>query len=236
MQIQAILWDIDGTLLNFPAAQRAAIFRCFAEFHLGTCNEQMLAEYSEINHRYWGQLERGEITKQEVLEGRFREFFARYDLPQEIVPDFNARYQIYLGDTVCFEPYALEVVSALAGHVRQYAATNGTKVAQTRKLASSGLGNLLDGIFISEDVGAEKPSAAFYDTVLQQIGLRGRQVLMVGDSLSSDMQGGRNAGLRCCWYNPSGKPQPDQPVIDDTISDLRQVLQICGQPPLPEQK
>ena len=74
---KVIFSDIDGTLLNFAEAEKAAIRTCFGMFELGECTDEMLADYSEINRNYWKRLERGEISKKEVLEGRFREFFAK---------------------------------------------------------------------------------------------------------------------------------------------------------------
>ena len=118
----------------------------------------------------------------------------------------------------------------LKGRVRQYAVTNGTKVAQQRKLRNSGLDVLLDGVFISEDIGAEKPDIAFFHPVWETIGpYAPDEVLIVGDSLTSDMQGGNNAGIRCCWYNPKGAPVPENLKIDYNIRDLREILTILEQ-------
>ena len=226
-QIKVVLWDIDGTLLNFEVAETCAIRQGFAQFHLGLCTDEMLQEYSRINRTYWQRLERGEITKPQVLEGRFREFFGNHGLDQSVVAEFNAAYQINLGDTVCFQPHALEVIQALRGRVGQYAATNGTKIAQSRKLAKSGLDRLLDGVFISEDIGAEKPSPEFFAAVWRVLkDVQPDEVLIVGDSLTSDIQGGNNAGIRCCWYHHDSAQNTKGLRIDYEITDLAQVLEI----------
>lgn len=223
--IKAILWDIDGTLLNFEVAETCAIRQCFADFGLGFCTDAMMTEYSQINRKYWQRLERGELTKQQVLEGRFYEFFQHYQLDQSVIGAFNAAYQIALGDTVCFNPHAREVLEVLKGKVGQYAATNGTKVAQSRKLAKSGLDQIFDAVFISEDIGAEKPAVEFFHAVWRKIGaVKPEEVLIVGDSLTSDIQGGNNAGLRCCWYNPHHAVNTRNLRIDYEIDDLEQVL------------
>ena len=140
---------------------------------------------------------------------------------------FNAAYQHHLGDTIVFLDNGYELVKDLHGQVKQYLVTNGSLQAQTRKLKRSGLGELFDGVFISEVVGAEKPSRAFFDAVLSAIGpVDKEELLLIGDSLTSDMQGGRSAGILCCWYNPLGEPRPADPRIDYDIRDLRQVEQI----------
>ena len=222
--IDVILWDVDGTLLDFLAAEQTAMEDCFAHFGLGPLTPERLARYSALNRVYWQRLERGELTKPQVLVGRFREFFAGEGLSPDLAQPFNARYQEKLGDTVRFQDGADKLVARLRGRVRQYAATNGTRVAQERKLRRSGLDRQLDGVFISELLGAEKPSPAFFDQVLAAIGpVDRRRVLMVGDSLTSDMAGGLGAGLRCCWYNPQKLPVPPDLALDYVISDLNEV-------------
>ena len=225
--IKAILWDIDGTLLNFQAAETYAIRACFAQFGLGECSDEMLADYSTINRSYWQRLERGELTKPQVLEGRFLEFFSKYGIDTGCAAAFNAQYQISLGDTFCFHDGGLETVQALRGKVRQYAVTNGTRIAQERKLKGSGLAELLDGVFISEILGVEKPGIGFFQQVWKQIGTYAPdEVMIVGDSLTSDIQGGNNAGILCCWFNPAGKPAPENLRIDYNIQTLSQILDL----------
>jgi YjjG family noncanonical pyrimidine nucleotidase len=225
--IKAILWDIDGTLLNFQAAEKYAIRACFARFGLGQCSDEMLADYSTINHSYWQRLERGELTKPQVLEGRFLEFFSKYGIDTGCAAAFNAQYQISLGDTFCFHEGGLETVQALQGKVKQYAVTNGTRIAQERKLKGSGLAELLDGVFISEILGVEKPGIGFFQQVWEQIGTYAPdEVMIVGDSLTSDIQGGNNAGILCCWFNPAGKPAPENLRIDYNIQTLSQILDL----------
>ena len=225
--IKVILWDIDGTLLDFLAAERAAINSCFAHFGLGECTDEMLKSYSVINIKYWEALERGEMTKPQILVGRFREFFEKYNLDTELAQAFNAEYQVRLGDTIVFHKNALETVKALQGKVLQCVVTNGTKIAQDKKLRNSGLGDLMDHIFISEVLGIEKPGKLFFDKVFEVIGeYQTDEVMIVGDSLTSDIRGGNNAGILTCWYNPLSKENNIDEKVDIEIDDISQVLEI----------
>lgn len=222
--IKVLLWDIDGTLLNFLEAEKAAIRACFEKYELGVCTDEMLTRYSDINRSYWERLERKELTKPEVLVGRFRDFFAEYGLRTECAEAFNGEYQVRLGDTICFNDDGYEVVRSLKGRVLQYAVTNGTYVAQNRKLALSGLGELFDGVFISDLIGHEKPDIRFFEAVWAQIGAYApEEVMIVGDSLTSDMQGGNHAGIRCCWYNPTGAANTKGVRIDHEIRHLSEL-------------
>lgn len=227
--IQVVLWDIDGTLLDFLAAEKAAIRRCFDIFGLGECTDEMLRDYSAINVRWWERLERNERTKPEILTGRFAEFFAKYGLDTALAGPFNDEYQIRLGDTIVFQPGARETLLALRGKVVQCAVTNGTRVAQERKLALSGMDEIFDYVFISELLGAEKPNREFFDGVFETVGpYAPREVMIVGDSLTSDIRGGNNAGILTCWFNPAGKPNDRGERVDWEIDRLTRVKEIIG--------
>ena len=222
-----LLWDVDGTLLDFIAAEKAAVQTLFREFGLGECTDEMVERYSRINKEYWERLERGELSKPEILVRRFADFFASEGLDASKAPEFNEQYQVRLGDTVVFCDDSYELLSSLRGRVKQYAVSNGTVVAQTRKLRRSGFDRLLDGVFLSEELGYEKPATEFFDRVFAAIGEPDRErVLIVGDSLTSDITGGNRAGIRTCWYNPKGEPNLTAAHADYVIRDLHGILDI----------
>ena len=226
--IKIILWDIDGTILNFLAAEKAAIRRCFEIFGLGKCTDEMISEYSSINVKYWEKLERGELTKPEILVGRFREFFRHYNIDTSVAEAFNSEYQIRLGDTICFFDGATEVLEHYKGRLLQCAVTNGTRVAQERKLKESGLDRVFDYIFISEDVGFEKPNQKYFEKVTETLPpCRKDEIIIIGDSLTSDIKGGREFGIRTCWFNPAGK-NGGPGLYDFEIQSLSQVTEIIG--------
>ncbi len=231
--IRTVLWDVDGTLLDFSIAESTAIRSLFCEFDLGECTDEMIRRYSKINEGFWQRLERNEITKEQVLVGRFETFFVEQGIDPALAPAFNAKYQLRLGDTAVCRDDSLSLARSLRGKVRQYIVSNGTVAAQTKKLRLSGLGVLMDGIFLSDELGVEKPNKAFFDKVLEAVSPENlSEVMIVGDSLTSDMQGGINAGIRTCWYNPDRKPLPAEYPVDLVISDLHELIPLL----LPDHK
>ena len=223
--IRILLWDVDGTLLDFDAAERAAIRKLFGEFGLGECTDAMLARYSAINAGFWQRLERNELSKPQILVMRFEQFFGECGIDPALAGEFNERYQPALGETAVCRDDSLSVVRALKGRVLQYAVSNGTVIAQTRKLRKSRLDAWLDGVFLSEELGAEKPNIAFFDRVFDVIRPRKlSEVMIVGDSLTSDIRGGMNAGIRTCWYDSARRPVPPEYRVDLQIADLRELI------------
>lgn len=226
-RFDVVLWDVDGTLLDFLAAEKAAIQSLFQEFGLGRCTDGMLARYSEINREYWRKLERGEMSKQQILVKRFEDFFREEGLDVLLGEAFNAAYQVRLGDTIVFCDDSKALVESLRGKVRQYVVSNGTVTAQTKKLRRSGFDQLMDGVFLSEELGYEKPAIEFFDQVFQEIQAPDKnRVLIVGDSLTSDMEGGFRAGIKTCWYNPEGLPCAAPEKIDYEIQNLQEIKKI----------
>ncbi len=201
-----LLWDIDGTILNFEVAERAAIRSLFDKFNLGTCSDEMLMCYSQINKRYWQLMESGKIKKDKMLVERFIEFFSNKGINADIAAEFNKEYQIALCDTIVFNDDAIDIIKHQKKICKIIIVTNGTKVVQEKKLESSGLNDIVDNVFISELVGFEKPNVKFFEKVISVVGIKDlKESLIIGDSLTSDIQGGHNIGIDTCWYNPKNE-------------------------------
>lgn len=227
--IKYILWDIDNTLLDFDIAEKASMLSGLKRLGIDKISEDSLEDYKKINDKYWKKLEKGEITRWEVLLGRFREFFDKkaigYD--QATIESFNDNFQKDLGINVAFHKNAKNVLEKLKKDYRQYAITNGTKIAQEAKLENSGLDKILDGVFISEDLGVDKPNKEFFDIVLNQVGSNDpREYIVIGDSLTSDIKGANNAGIKCIWFNPKHKINKKDVSIDYSIHDLSKIIDI----------
>lgn len=225
--IKVILWDIDGTLLDFKEAERQGMKNCFAKYELGECSDEMIARYAKINDDYWELLEKGGITRQELFTARFKDFFSSEGIHFSQYDAFNKEYQAQLSEIVVFRDNGYELIKELKGQVKQYAVTNGSFNVQSRKLAKSGLKELFDDCFISDQIGVEKPNAEFFNHVKKVIGdVADDEIVIVGDSLTSDIKGGNNAGILCCWYNPYKKENTKGLRIDYEIQNLQEVRNI----------
>ena len=222
-----LLWDIDGTVLDFVAAEAYAIRTLFKKYNLGECSDEMLGMYSQINSKYWRMLEKNELTKPEILTGRFREFFKTIGADTSVAERFNEDYQLTLGDCIVFIDNAEKILLSEKGKYILAAVTNGTKVAQEKKLRLSGFDKVFDGIFISEDVGAEKPNKEYFDYVFNALGIKDKkEVLIIGDSLTSDIKGGAGAGIDTCWFNPGHKMNTSDILPTYEIDNLGKILEI----------
>ncbi len=225
-----LLWDLDNTLLDFSASEKYALDTCLK--HIGIQpTAALLSIYSKTNISYWKMLERGEITKEKLLTQRFVSFFETIRIKDVDIPAFRDEYQRLLGSVFFYLDDSLTLCRKLHKTHRQYIVTNGVASTQRSRLSLSRLAEEMDGFFISEELGYEKPSAEFFQRSFAQIpDFRREETLIIGDSLTSDMAGGKNAGIACCWYNPSGQPMPENASFAHTIAHLWDILPILGLP------
>ena len=235
LKYDTILWDLDGTLLDFKMSERYALGVCLKS-HGVTMTEEMLLLYSGINEKFWERLERGEVEKKELLPGRFREFFRQAGI-ENIDPDeMQKQYEIELGAKTYYVDDSYGIIKELKEMgVKQYIVTNGILTTQQIKMKRSGFDKLIDKVFISDVIGYEKPRKEFFDIVFGELSGFGKEkALLVGDSLTSDMRGANNAGVDACWYNPKGKPMPEHQGagealrIEYEIRNLRELFEIIA--------
>lgn len=191
-------------------------------------SENQFMMYKAINRTYWDRLERKEIERETVLVERFNEFFDILGVSHIDAKVFNEDYQDALARNYFLEDGAIDTVKALHGKVKQYVVSNGSRVAQEGKLEGSGLGALMDGQFISEEVGYEKPDVHFFDYVKNNIHYQPQTTLIVGDSLTSDIQGGLNASLHTCWFNPERLANDTTIKPEYTVDHLTKVIDLVN--------
>lgn len=229
-QYEVILWDVDQTLLDFSKSQDYALKYAFQKFGR-TIDSQTVRLYAGINDSYWKRLERGEISKAEVLRGRFETLFEQLQISDLPVEEFASVYQKALGSVYYYRDDSFLLCSELRREFRQYVVTNGVTWTQQNKLKLAGFDRVMDGIFISEMLGSPKPSLSFFEKCFEQIpDFQKEKTMIVGDSLTSDMLGGNNAGIACCWYNPEGRKLEDETdftlQIDYEIRNLWEIKDI----------
>ena len=217
-----IFFDLDNTLLDFDRGEAHALSRAFRQFGIDP-TPAVLARYHDINLRQWELLEEGKLTKDQVLTRRFDLLFAELGVScdSQAVCDL---YESFLAEEHDFIPGALELLEALFPRYSLHLATNGASAVQRRRLADAGILTYFQNIFISEEVGFHKPSPAFFLACFAAIpGFDHTSALMVGDSLTSDIRGGRNAGLRTCWFDRLGRPYRPDVLPDYTVAALDQL-------------
>lgn len=199
-----VLWDIDGTLMDFKKAEHEALYKALSSFGY-VPGEEDIALYSRVNDSCWKRYEKGELDYDGIFTLRFREFFDTIGISLDIAR-VNEVYRKNLGEAVFLNDGALSVTKSLkAEGVRQYIVTNGYAETQMKKAQKSGLLGIMDGIFISGIIGSPKPEKRFFDECFKSIRNVDREkTVIVGDSLSSDISGGNNAGIRTVWFNPEG--------------------------------
>ena len=223
--MEFLFLDLDDTILDFHKAERLAISRTFRSFGLEP-TEQVLERYHVINRQHWERLERGELTRDQVLTGRFQMLFEELGIPAQ--PQAIAKgYEHNLGLGHYFLPGAKEALDTLRGKYRLFLASNGTASVQHSRLTSAGLYPYFEEVFVSQALGANKPSRAFFDACAARIpGYDPRKALMVGDSLTSDILGGINAGMKTCWVCPRGAQGRPDIVPDYRIEALSQLPEL----------
>ena len=228
------LFDLDQTLLDFHASEYKALGIVLKANGL-SFSDEIYRAFKAYNKSLWLELEKGTITRTELFTKRFQDVFSRCEGeaagldPLKINGDFIRTMSV---NGVLMDG-ALEFVGRVKEnipHARIYIASNGATVNAKGRIASTGLDRYIDGLFISEDMGVTKPDAAFFDICLKQIGEPGSSCIMIGDSLSSDMLGAKNASLDSVWFMPSGNIEEAMAAYDinfcaSSYDELYEILQ-----------
>ena len=214
--------DLDDTILDLQKAEHVALSKTLESFGLNPTQE-VLTRYNKINKAHWEALERKEMTRDQVLLGRFQMLFREFSVDAD--PEKVARsYEHNLGIGHWFLPGAEEAVTALSKKYKLYLASNGTASVQKGRMTSANLYRFFEQVFVSEEIGHNKPSKAYFDAAFARIpGFDPEKALMVGDSLTSDIKGGNNAGIRTCWVNPGHAPVKPGIHVDFEIEALHQL-------------
>ena len=203
MSYTSLFFDLDDTLLDFKKAEAHAIRKVLKNNSM-PFDDDAVSTYSKINKGFWESFERGEIEKSDIFVGRFKRLLEvlgckgdPFALSEEYCRGLSEGY------------FTVEGAFRILGYLRDkgyklYATTNGLSLTQYRRINGSGLAPFFDGVFVSEDSGYQKPEREYFDYIIAHIPEKDRgKILIIGDSQSSDILGGKNAGIDTCWYNPA---------------------------------
>lgn len=225
MKYKYLLFDADDTLLDFRRSESEALTDAMLRFGIHP-TEALIKGYSEINDSLWKLLERGGIEKNELRVRRFELFAEKYGLdtdPHMLANEYTDR----LAEKSFPVNGAVELCASLWGKYRLFIITNGIKNIQESRLGASELKQYIEKSFISEEMGAEKPSPLFFDRVASAIdGFDRSLALVIGDSLTSDIAGGIAAGIDTCWFNPRHKAPADGIVPKYEIHALDELYRV----------
>jgi len=225
--VNSIFFDLDDTLLDFHRAEAESLRRTLPEFGIEP-TQAVLDRYHEINISQWKLLEEGKLSRPQVLLRRYELLFSELGVSASAEAVCET-YERNLAFGHWFIPGAEELLEQLVPRYDLYLATNGTAAVQHSRLKSAGLERYFKRIFISEEVGADKPDAEYFRRCFAIIpDFDPACAVMVGDSLTSDIRGGRNVGIRTCWFNPAHKPVQPELAPDfeiHTLMDLPALLE-----------
>ncbi|MCM1113897.1 MAG: YjjG family noncanonical pyrimidine nucleotidase [Clostridium sp.] len=214
--IKNILFDLDDTILDFKMSERVALSKTLIELDIEP-TEYIISQYSKYNISQWKRLELGEISRDEVKINRYKLLF------DDIGVDVSAKlatsiYEKNLAVGHYFIDGAEQMLHSLSKSYALHLVSNGTKAVQEGRLASAGISHYFENIFISEVIGFEKPSEKFFDFCFKKmINFNKNNTIIIGDSLTSDIKGGHNAGIKTVWFNPdhlscTGSIAPDYEI------------------------
>ncbi len=220
MKYTTILFDSDDTLLDFKASEKQAIYEAFRHADL-SFDEDIRADYSSINHGLWKALERGEVTTDELLVLRFARLFEKYGYDYD-PKAMNDLYFHCLSDTSFTMEGAVEILEYLYGRYELDIITNGVGYIQTARLSNADIRKYIKHLFISGEIGISKPHKGFFDYVLSTVDEKDKsKILVVGDSLTSDIKGALDAGLDCVYI---GKEVNEATYMVSNILGLKNIL------------
>ena len=225
--VEFLFLDLDDTILDFHKAERIAISKTIRDFGVEP-TEEVLNRYHLINKWHWEQLELGKMTRAEVLVKRFAALFEEMGVRVDAAACAKA-YEKNLSIGHYFLPGAEEAVDRLSKKYRLFLASNGTASVQKGRMTSANLYRFFEKVFVSQEIGYNKPSLEYFNTCFAQIpDFDPKKAIMVGDSLTSDIQGGIRAGIATCWVTAADTP--DHPTIRpdyriESITQLESLLE-----------
>ncbi len=229
-EIKAVFLDIDNTILDFDAYVKQALRAGFEKFDLGTYTEQTYENFEIENRKVWKELEEGKITFAYLEQVRMQRFFDAYDIAMNGVV-FEKYFRSYLRESAIPVKGIETLLPYLAEKYMLFTASNGPYEQQVHRIDLAGYSHYFRDHFISEDIGLSKPAIGFFQAAMERmkqqgIAIKPKEIVIIGDSLSSDMTGGYYAGLHTIWYNPTQQANNSKIPVDEEVQDLLQITHL----------
>ena len=226
MKYDVVLFDADDTLFDFRKSEKVAFVNTLEEYGLQERSQEYFEAYHRINQKIWKEFEEGMISQKVLKIERFQRL--KDALNGAFHPEeFAEKYTDHLADASFPYEESEALLETLSGKVQLGIITNGLKKVQRKRIRNSVLGHFFDAIVISEEVEVSKPDEAIFHHTMALLGETPKErILMVGDSLGSDILGGQRYGIDTCWFNPSGKGNPSEILPTFEISKLHELLRI----------
>ena len=221
----SLFLDLDDTLLDFKKAEAYAVRKVLKNNSL-PFDDEAVRTYSKINKGFWESFERGEIPKSEIFTGRFKRLLEVFGCKGDPAA-LSAEYGRGLSEGYFTVDGAFDILNYLRDKgYKLYATTNGLSTTQYRRIEGSGLAPYFNRVFVSEDSGYQKPEKEYFDYIIEHIPEKDRgKILIIGDSQSSDILGGKNAGIDTCWYNPAHLPKKYNSKYEiSSLEELKEIL------------
>lgn len=225
--IKNILLDLDNTILDFSFSEKKALSKTLQ--HLGLDpKEEILHRYSELNVAQWRLLEQGVITREEVMTRRYKILFD--EIGVSCSPEAATKYyEKKLSREYCFVPGAREILKVLTRSYRLYLVSNGSVAVQKGRIRRARIMKYFSGIFLSQQIGYEKPNPEFFNYCFKQIPeFKKAETIIIGDSLTSDIKGGINTGIKTVWFNPGKSLNNENIKPDYEISKLTDFIPLLN--------
>ncbi|WP_431028067.1 YjjG family noncanonical pyrimidine nucleotidase [Lysinibacillus sp. LZ02] len=222
-----IIFDLDDTILDFQDSEQKALKQIIMQYKL-PYTQETIAVYKQINEELWSSLETGSISREDVLDTRFSLFLKEFNI-EENGAKVEEMYREHLNEGHKTMPHAYELLNALRmkGY-KLYVGTNGVGKTQRKRLTDAELQGYFEQLFISEEIGYEKPNPNFFHYIFDALHTHHKEeFLMIGDRLTSDIQGAINVGIDCVWFNPKkSEPPLHSPKSTYTVSNLMQIIDL----------
>ena len=229
--IKAILLDIDNTLLSFDEYVKCAMQTGFDIFGIGPYEESMYPVFRRINLSLWEAIERREITFEELQKVRWNKVFQSLGISAD-GPAFETYFRNQLFESAIPIDGAMDLLLHLHKKYPLFAASNGPYHQQVNRLQISGMLPFFSGLCISEEMGHSKPSDTFFQICLDRIREKAgskvspEEVMVIGDSLTADIAGGKKAGMKTCFYNPERRPVQSGQQPDLEVTSLEEIVRL----------